>query len=611
MKTNIYIRFIIKAAAIFATFLIIAIIPKPLFLAIHSATASFSDALDVIVNGADVDCTIAGYLTIIPIILSAAATWIPTDRRRIVALATTTYFIIAAILISAAYTLNIGLYAHWGFPLDATPIFYFTSSPQAALASVTATEAAIGTAFFLIFGAAAFFLLRCADKLTGEIPNPHSSKKKAALTAVAALTLAVLFIPIRGGVTVSTMNPGRAYYSDDKILNHSAANPVFTLIYSLSHQNDFASQFKYMDTDKAEKLFASIARSSGHAPGDSIIATQRPDVYIIILESFSSHLLPSAGGESIAVRLDSIARDGVLFTNLYASSFRTDRALPAILSGFPAQPNTSILKFSDKIESLPSLPMALREAGWQTSYYYGGDADFTNMMVYLVTCGFSKIVSDKDFPLAKRTGKWGAHDHDLFEKCLADIHATPADAPPQLRVIQTSSSHEPFEVPYKSALKNPAAKAFAYTDSCAASFIDALRDSPRYARSLFVLVPDHYGAYPKGLSDEKAKHHIPLIFAGGALAKRGFTVEKIASQTDIAATLLDMLGIDSGKFVFSNNIFAAARNDFAFFSSPSAVTFVSPKGTTTLDIDSGKITGPDAMLLKAYIQKLYATLAEM
>ena len=72
---------------------------------------------------------------------------------------------------------------------------------------------------------------------------------------------------------------------------------------------------------------------------------------MIIAESFSAHLMPSLGGEPIAVRLDSIAQSGMLFTNFYASSFRTDRGIPAILSGFPAQPNTSLMKYVEKAES--------------------------------------------------------------------------------------------------------------------------------------------------------------------------------------------------------------------------------------------------------------------
>lgn len=69
---------------------------------------------------------------------------------------------------------------------------------------------------------------------------------------------------------------------------------------------------------------------------------------MIILESFSVHLMPSFGGENIAPNLDRFGKEGILFTNFYSNSFRTDRALTSIISGYPAQPSTSIMKFTEK-----------------------------------------------------------------------------------------------------------------------------------------------------------------------------------------------------------------------------------------------------------------------
>ena len=69
--------------------------------------------------------------------------------------------------------------------------------------------------------------------------------------------------------------------------------------------------------------------------------------------------MTALGGEpNIAVHLDSLSKEGVLFTNFYANSFRTDRGLVAILSGYPAQPTTSIMKYPRKTQSIPPLQAA-------------------------------------------------------------------------------------------------------------------------------------------------------------------------------------------------------------------------------------------------------------
>ena len=42
------------------------------------------------------------------------------------------------------------------------------------------------------------------------------------------LLTAALFIPIRGGFSVSTMNLSKVYFSQDQRMNHAAINPAFS-----------------------------------------------------------------------------------------------------------------------------------------------------------------------------------------------------------------------------------------------------------------------------------------------------------------------------------------------------------------------------------------------
>lgn len=72
---------------------------------------------------------------------------------------------------------------------------------------------------------------------------------------VLLLLTGLLFIPIRGGFTVSTMNTGKVYFSTDQRLNHAAINPAFSLMESLSKQKDFGSQYRFMEADAADRIF--------------------------------------------------------------------------------------------------------------------------------------------------------------------------------------------------------------------------------------------------------------------------------------------------------------------------------------------------------------------
>lgn len=577
-----------------------------------------TDYLGVVRGGLSMDFSVAAYMVSVPTLLCCVLQWV--RRGDILNRLFLVWIGIVSFIISAVFCVDTILYGYWGFKLDTTPLFYFSSSPRLALASGSPWEIAGGIAGTVGLGAAVFFWLRFA---MGKVVAPAAGLgrgRRWVRTAVFVVLAALLFIPIRGGFTVATMNLSSAYFSNDNRLNHAAVNPVFSLLSSLSHSDDIGSQFRFYDEEEvacalAELNRREVADSCQTRETEARLKTPRPDIYLIILESFSTHLFPSAGGENIARGLDSIASEGIFFNNLYASSFRTDRALPAILSGYPGQPTTSVMKNVSKAQSLPSIAGELKKNGYQTEYYYGGDANFTNMRAYLSSTGFNKIVSDKDFPLGERLSKWGAPDGALFVKVMEELSPYEGDAP-CFRVIQTSSSHEPFDVPRspRSAGEPKEVTAFEYTDSCVTSFINRLHsDETAWENSLIAIVPDHYGAYPKNLENGEARHSIPLILTGGALEGKG-KIGDSGSQTDIAATLLTLLGLDSSGFPFSHDLFGKERRHYAFYSSKSEIGLTTDSSAVVWNIESGRTDyarGDTTGLLrfaKSYVQNLYRDL---
>ena len=308
------------------------------------------------------------------------------------------------------------------------------------------------------------------------------------------------------------------------------------------------------------------------------------------------------------------AKEGILFSNFYANSFRTDRGLASIISGYPGQPSTSIMKYPEKTDKLPSIPRSLKNAGYNLEYYYGGDADFTNMRSYLVSSGIGKIICDKDFPLSERTGKWGAQDHVLFQRLLKDMKEEKQQEP-FLKLVQTSSSHEPFEVPFH-RLDDKVLNAFAYADSCVGDFIKQYQELPQWKNTVFVLVPDHQGAYPYPIENPLDGQTIPLILIGGAI-KEPRVIDTYASQIDIAATLLSQLGLPHDEFTFSKDILNPSSPHFGYFTRPNYFGMVTPENqlvynldANTVQLDEGTEKGANLEKGKAFLQKLYDDLAK-
>ena len=591
------------------------VLQKPVFMAYYHdlyKDASWGDYLSVMWHGLPLDCSLAGYLTAIPGLLLIASVWTQSPVLRYIRQG---YFGFIAFLMASLFIVDLGLYDFWGFRLDATPVFYFFSSPKDALASAGTGLLLLGfTAFLgyalLLYGIFHAVLIR--EKTPMKIPYQRLN-----VSLVMLLLTAALFIPIRGGFTVSTMNLSKVYFSQDQLMNHAAINPAFSFMYSATHQAHFDKQYRFLEPAVADSLFAELTDKpvATDTALPQLLTTQRPNIVLIILESFSSHLMQTLGGlPDVAVHMDRFAKEGVLFTHFYANSFRTDRGLASIISAYPGQPSTSIMKYPEKTDKLPSIPRSLKKAGYDLSYYYGGDADFTNMRSYLMSSGIGKIISDEDFPLSERTSKWGAHDHVLFQRLLKDLKEEQQQEP-FLKIVQTSSSHEPFEVPFQKHA-DKVLNAFAYADSCVGDFIDQYRKMPRWDNTLFVLVPDHQGAYPHRIENPLDGHKIPLILLGGAVSKPA-VIDTYASQIDIAATLFAQMGLPHEEFTFSKNILNPDSPHFAFFTRPTFFGMATADNQLVFNLDAqtvqqdeGTAPGTNLEKGKAFLQKLYDDLAK-
>ena len=623
----------------YATFVVLFVLQKPLFLFLEKGSATqpvdniFTELPAVIWHGLPLDLSMAGYLSVIPGLLSIAVVWL---KRDLVKPIMNIYFIIASLFITCSFVLNASLYPYWKYPLDSTPLFYFFTSPADAIASVSIWQVILSIVILIVLTIGVWFTLRmrgekrrCYSRYSYGYGGISSGKRnrfddfdrhRGRTSIILLLLTGLLFLPIRGGITVSTMNTGQAYYSQNAYLNHSAVNPLFSLLESITHQEDFASQYRFMKDKEADKIFATMTSTSDENTypllNEATFKKGTPDILIVIMESFASDIMPSMGSyKDVAVCLDSIAQQSILFTRFYANSFRTDRGMVSILSGYPAQPTTSIMRYPRKTSQLPSIARNLAKyKNYKTTYYYGGDADFCNMRSYLVSQGYQHIISDANFPIEDKLSKWGVPDHILAAKMMEDIKAQQNEKRPMLRILQTSSSHEPFEVPYH-RLKDKRLNAFAYTDSVMGAIVREYRKLPRWKNTLIVFVPDHVGGYKEQLNDhDRSRYQIPLILAGGAIS-RPMKVGIIGSQHDIAATLLGQLGVEHREFTFSKNMMSDATPKFAFFAVNDAFGIVSEENSLIYDNRAKRIVydkGEKGFNLKrgqAYLQKLYDDLA--
>lgn len=577
--------------ACFITFILVFALQKPVFMLYNHASGeglSISDYLQVMVHGLQLDATVAGYLTVIPLLLTLLSVWIP---GRYITFILKGYFFIVACIISLIFVVDIALYPYWGFRLDATPLFYL-QSPSDALASAPASTLILQTLVFVVYTYGIFWALK---RFVLPLMPEQYVKKMFSNSVQLVLLGGILFIPIRGGVTTSTANVGMVYFSKNQFLNHSAINPCFSFLASLSKQQDFAAQYNYFSESQRSKIFKKL---TNQPQGDSIpelLTTKNPNIILILMESFSANAIEVLGGEAgVTPNINRLSKEGILFSNMYANSFRTDRGIVAVLNGYLAQPTTSIMKYPAKSQTLPSIAKSLQKKGYTSDMLYGGDINFTNMQSYFFSSGYSKVTADRDFPLKSRLSKWGANDDITF----AHLYQSMTDnsrKEPFFSTFLTLSSHEPFEVPYN-LLKDPYLNSVAFTDSCLGDFIDKLKKLPLWNNTLIVLVSDHGFRYPASVKEHDPKrYHIPMLWLGGAI-KEPRVIANYGNQTDLAATLLYQLDLPHKEFTFSNNMVDSLQPAYAFYSYNNGFGFIDTTGVSVYDCESEKplIIKPEA-----------------
>ena len=123
--------------AVFCATVLVMAVQKPVFMAWYAeeaAGAGFGGWLDVLWHGLTLDMTVAGYVTALPVLAVLLSLWvrIPEKVWRGVL---TGYFVLIAVVTAVIFAVDVALYEHWGFRLDATVLIYLTD-PEEAMASV-------------------------------------------------------------------------------------------------------------------------------------------------------------------------------------------------------------------------------------------------------------------------------------------------------------------------------------------------------------------------------------------------------------------------------------------------------------------------------------------
>lgn len=568
------------------------------------------------------DLSFAGYLMVVPLLLWLLGMWGSTLARERAKSGIKSFNVLLIAVFIFVFGANIFVYEEWKTPLNNRAVEYF-KTPQALLDSMSFIFKAIS---FLLFAGGLWLFLRLYNKIVGTDIYPYATPRRGAFSL--PIWLGLLVLAIRGGTGVMPINESTVYRSAHLFDNHAATNPGWSLGHSLLETRSTVNRFQFLTKNEAIERKNALLRpdSNGQTPRSFFAlkdSTARPNIVFLILESHTAQVIESLGGEpGVCPQLEALIQQGILFEHVLSSGYRTDQGVVSILAGYPAQPDQSIILLDDKALKLPSLPKMLHGEGYQTIFLYGGQLTFANLGLWLANQRFDRVLSERHFPAAEKTQRWGTDDLHLFRRTIGEINQLQE---PFLACAMTLSLHPPYDVPYQSRWKGRNAReqflnSAAFVDHAIGEFFRSAAQQPWYTHTIFVLVADHGASQPGdvGMHTPKSRH-LPVIVTGEPLAAewRGKRNTTWGNHHDLPATLLGMLGKEHSAFDWSRNLWSAPNGGFAYYTNESVLGWATTHGAGFYDFGRkkwenlhGQLSENDRADAQAYLQTLYDNFLE-
>lgn len=505
-------------------------------------------------------------------------------------------FGVEILAVSIIHSAEINAYFEWNHKLTSR-VFMHLSNPDEVFRTADYAMTVYFTLFLIFEGFVAYFLVK---KLLPPNRFQHVAetwKERISLALLFPLLIGFCFLFARGGWQQIPINIDSACFSKEHKLNDVSINSTYFFgnSYFLYMKTDFSDILPKMKEKEAEKTVQALFNfDSNHQ--NYILDDSKPNVVFVILESWTANAVGCLSNTKGATpNFDKMAKQGVLFSNIYATNTTSEIGNTSILAGYPGIPEVAISLYPEKHRKIKSINQLLKPFGYTSSYTFAGDLKYGNIESFIVEHQFDKVLDEDDFPSGLQHGKLSYHDKDLFRFFLEQINETKE---PFMQCAFTGSTHFPFDYP-KTGKENWTGteadfmNAIHYSDKCIGDFIKKAKKQKWYKNTMFVFVADHSHGSPEFPEPYSTKFfRIPILLYGEPIlkAKRGSVYKSIGSQADLAATLLHQLRIKSKDLKFSKDLLSPNVKQFAFHATIRGYGFIDPKGSLLYNFDSKSYT---------------------
>lgn len=325
------------------------------------------------------------------------------------------------------------------------------------------------------------------------------------------------------------------------------------------------NSFEYLNTDYP--LLHKENTPDALGPFFNIGSTPPSFVFVLVESLGRAYSGENAYLGSFTPFLDSLMQKSLYWENNLSTSGRTFEVLPSIFGSLPFG-EKGFTEMGDKMpDHLTMISLLKKNAGYSSSFYYGGEAPFDNMEQFMNRQGVDRVIDQKDFgknynriPANDKGFSWGYGDREIFRKYLDDFQEN--DSTPRLDVMLTLAMHDPFRIPNQEQYNKrvlerlkqldlddkqkqfnkiyiPQFASMLYFDDALRGFINNFSKRKGFENTIFVITGDH--RMPEiPISTQIDRFHVPLVIYS-PLLKKAQKFSSVVSHFDIAPSFLAFL----------------------------------------------------------------------
>jgi len=576
-------RYLLSLIKVFFFYMLLFALCREIFL-VYFADQVMRNGLSVfflsLYKAIPLDISTAGYLLFIPLLLLLLANlFIAKFWMRVLRFYLLTTSFLCALLAMAEIGVYMEVHVKLYFNL-LTHLQHFSELIQSISPALLFTVLALIAV--LCYVAARVLKKLIPDEPIGDRLNAFSVIQ---LIGVFAISVPLLVLMCRGGLRPIPINEGEVYFSNNQCVNDATVNPLWSIVHSYietRHVLDGAA-YNTMPDAQADEIVNRLFTVEKDTT-IQLFKVARPNVCVLILESWSADLIESLGGyKGLTPNFEKLIKDGYLFTNIKPAGHVSDQGVPAILSGYPALPIGSAINQPGKQVNLANINNQFSAAGYYSSFFFGGQLIYGNIKTYIFRNAFKQVTEQQNLPSSIPAGRLGIHDSIMLSLWHDSINNYQQ---PFLSALFTLSTHAPFDESSPrlidwGGIEQPYLNSAVYSDRQLGKFFEDAKKERWYDNTVFIIVADHSHGTPRTYSyDSPEFYHIPLLIYGGALKQefRGVKNERLGSQTDIASTLMHQLGFSSAPYRWSKNLMNPYTQQFAFYTFDEGFGFVDTSG---------------------------------